>query len=99
MSLLPLRLSYNPDVVDERPHDPRPYDSRNAWDYKDRRRGGHVYDHRSGGGWDYDHRRDYDRDWERGRDRRHGGNYDSRCYDDRERGMFQGEEPVTNWTL
>jgi len=38
----------NPDVVDERPYDPRSYDSRYARDYEDRRCGGRDYDHRGG---------------------------------------------------
>lgn len=69
----------------ERPYDPRPYDSRYARDYEDRRRGGRDYDHRGGGGRDYDRRRDYDRDRDRDRDRRHGGDHDRGRYDDRER--------------
>jgi len=62
--------------LDERPYDPRPYDSRYARDYDDRRpRGGGRDDHR--GGRDYDRGyRDYDRGGYGGRD------YDRR-YDDR----------------
>ncbi|KDQ62974.1 hypothetical protein JAAARDRAFT_188608 [Jaapia argillacea MUCL 33604] len=69
---------------DERPYDPRPYDSRYARDYDDDRRGGggggrggRYDDYRGGGGGGggrYD--RDYDRDHARPR-------YDDRRYDDR----------------
>ncbi|KAF7335671.1 RRM domain-containing protein [Mycena venus] len=71
----------------ERPYDPRPYDSRYARDYDDRgRRGGGRYDDYRGGGRD-DYRGgrggrdDYDRG---GRDDYRGGR-DS-YYDDRDRG-------------
>lgn len=77
----------------ERPYDPRPYDSRYARDYDDRRGGrGRYDDHRGGGGGGGGGGRDHDRhrDHERGdRDRYRGGDYDrgarhdDRRYDDR----------------
>ncbi|KAH7886396.1 hypothetical protein F5I97DRAFT_1937245 [Phlebopus sp. FC_14] len=61
----------------ERPYDPRPYDSRYSRDYDDRRRGGRYDDHR--GGRDYDRGfRDYDRGY--GRDYDRGGRYEDRRY-------------------
>ncbi|KAH7926872.1 RNA-binding domain-containing protein [Leucogyrophana mollusca] len=70
----------------ERPYDPRPYDSRYSRDYDDRRppRGGRYDDHRGGGGGG----RDYDRGGYRDYDRGYGGggggrDYDRGRYDDR----------------
>ncbi|KAK7695148.1 hypothetical protein QCA50_002338 [Cerrena zonata] len=80
----------------ERPYDPRPYDSR----YSSRGHGGGGYDERSrrprydddgyrgggggGGGRDYDRYRDYDRGYDRGGYERRGGGggggYDDRRY-------------------
>ncbi|KAF7375387.1 OPT-domain-containing protein [Mycena sanguinolenta] len=68
----------------ERPYDPRPYDSRYARDFDDRggRRGGGRYDdyRGGGGGRDYGRRDDYDRG---GRDYDRGGRD---YYEDRDRG-------------
>jgi len=84
------------DSKDERPYDPRPYDSRYRG-YEDDRRGGRGsrYDDR-GGGRDYDRDRYSSRDYDRGgygggRDYDRGGyggggggrDYDRRSYDDR----------------
>ncbi|KAK2462881.1 hypothetical protein APHAL10511_005079 [Amanita phalloides] len=65
--------------ADERPYDPRPYDSRYSRDFDDRRRGGRPDEYRGGGGRDTDRYREYprgDRDRYRGNDR-------ERRYDDR----------------
>ncbi|TFK56936.1 hypothetical protein OE88DRAFT_1650458 [Heliocybe sulcata] len=79
-------------VIDERPYDPRPYDSRYARDFDDRRggRGGHRDEYRGGrgGGYDRDYREDYDRgyrDYDRRYDDRRGGGggYEDRRYEDR----------------
>jgi len=73
----------------ERPYDPRPYDSRYARDFDDRRGGrGHRDDHRggSGRGYDREYKDDYDRsyrDYDRRYDDRRGGGYEERRYDDR----------------
>ncbi|EGO05383.1 hypothetical protein SERLA73DRAFT_157931 [Serpula lacrymans var. lacrymans S7.3] len=75
----------------ERPYDPRPYDSRYSRDYEDRRRGGggggggggRYDDYRGGGGGGRDYDRGF-RDYDRGGDR--GGysrDYDRGRYDDR----------------
>ncbi|KAG7091374.1 hypothetical protein E1B28_010414 [Marasmius oreades] len=70
----------------DRPYDPRPYDSRYARDYDEKRRGGR-YEGRRGGydDRDRDRHRDYDKDKDYRRDDR--GRYDDRekRYDDRER--------------
>ncbi|KAG1742648.1 uncharacterized protein EDB91DRAFT_1127255 [Suillus paluster] len=66
----------------ERPYDPRPYDSRYSRDYDDRRRGGGRPDDHRGGGRDYDRGgdrggyRDYDRGYSGG-----GGGGGGRDYD------------------
>ncbi|KAJ6580726.1 hypothetical protein B0H19DRAFT_1112213 [Mycena capillaripes] len=75
----------------ERPYDPRPYDSRYARDYDDRggRGGGRYDDYRGGGRDDYRGGRDRGGDYERGgrdRDYDRGGRDDyrgGRDYDDR----------------
>lgn len=69
----------------ERPYDPRPYDSRYSRDYDDRRRGGRPDDHRGGGGGGGGGGRDYDRgsyrDYDRGYSGGGGGGGGGRDYD------------------
>ena len=73
-------------TLDERPYDPRPYDSRYSRgyggghdDYRSRRPRYDDDGYRGGGGRDYDRGsyRDYDRGYDRGYDRR---GYDDRRY-------------------
>lgn len=71
----------------ERPYDPRPYDSRYVRDFRDDRRGGggRYDDNYRGGGGRYDDRDRYhggrgDRDRDRGYDRGYDRRYDDRRY-------------------
>jgi len=66
--------------LDERPYDPRPYDTRYSRDYEERRRGGGRHEDHRGGGRDHERHRDHDRG-DRG-DRYHDR---ERRYDDRSR--------------
>jgi len=65
----------------ERPYDPRPYDSRYARDYDERRPGrGGRHDEYRGGGRDHERYRDHDRDRDRYRDYERERRYDDRRY-------------------